>query len=93
MSWSVNFIGSPENVAKALESFNAGGDQSQVEYDAAKPHLIALVKNNFVTANHTYPQSAPTLKLTAYGSGSVAGGEQTQRSCIVNIEALSHKVV
>jgi predicted ATPase len=68
MSWSINFIGSPENVSKALElnSANLTG-QSKSEYDAALPHLKALVEQN---VNNNYPI---TVRIDANGHGDTTG--------------------
>ena len=51
MSWSVGFIGKTSNVVAALEAESAKLDTtSRLEYDAAKPFLIGLVKQNFEAA-------------------------------------------
>lgn len=48
MSWSVNYIGKPEKIAEALEQQSEKlTGQSKTEFDAALPHLCALVKQNF----------------------------------------------
>lgn len=87
MSWSIAFIGKPENVAKALEDNSAKlSGQSKTEFDAALPHLVALVKENF-------GQNSPTLKIAASGSGYSTGGEQVQRNCTVSIESLYGTIV
>jgi hypothetical protein len=80
MSWSVSMLGRPEKVAAALEE-HAGtlSGQSKVEYEAAAPHLVALVKQNF----------APTdivVKLEAAGSGYTEGGVEKNRSLSVKLE-------
>lgn len=68
MSWSINLIGSPENVGKALEA-NSGNlsGQSKVEYDAALPHIKALVEQN---VNNSYPIA---IKVDASGHGDTTG--------------------
>lgn len=82
MSWSITFIGKPENIARALEENSAKlNGQSKTEYDAALPHLLGLVKENFA-------QTSPTLKVTASGSGYSTNGEQVQRNCSVTIESI-----
>ena len=82
MSWSVQFIGKPENVATALEAESAKfSDQSKVEYDAALPHFVALVKENFGNIGQV-------LKFSASGHGYSVNGEQKNRQCLVNIEAI-----
>ena len=92
MSWNVSFIGKPENVVAALEKYMAdtpATDQSKIEYEAAKPHLIALVQNNFASKDSTYV--CPTIKIEASGSGSAKMTDppvQLQRSCTVKIEPM-----
>ena len=64
MSWSVNYIGSPENIVKALEANSEVlSGKSKEEYDDALPHIKALVSQNHSTS---YPV---TLKISANGHG------------------------
>lgn len=84
MSWTINFIGKPENVVTALEkhSNNLTG-ASKIEYDAALPHFVALIKENF--------GSNPLIvKIIASGHGyeHVEHGEQSYRQCSVIIEQI-----
>ena len=82
MSWSICFIGKPENVVTALEEQSKKMDgQSKVEYDAALPHFAALVKENFGNRQ-------AILKITASGHGYAVNEEQQNRQCTVNIETL-----
>jgi len=80
MSWSVNFIGKPEKVSEALmaQSAQMNGD-SKVEYDAALPHLVALVNENF-------GNDSP-VKLAASGHGT-AGGTNPNRYLTVTCEPI-----
>jgi hypothetical protein len=79
MSWSISYLGEPEKVAAALEEANSGlTDQSKEEWEAAKPHLIALVRMNI--GNNT------VVKLNASGSGSKQGGKLISSSCQVTLE-------
>lgn len=81
MSWSINFIGKPENVTKALEEHSAKLDgQSKVEYDDALPHLIGLVKQ-------TFGSQSPMMNLKASGHGYSDKGEQVSRQLSCNIES------
>lgn len=83
MSWSITFIGKPENVAIALEKESEKlNGQSKIEFDSALPHLIALVKENFGTY-------VPVIRLTANGHGV---GE-VSRNCQVNLEFLGGSIV
>ena len=95
MSWSVSFIGKPANVVQALEAHSekiVNNDQSKLEYDEAKPHLIGLVQQNFVTPGAS-GHKEPIIKLTASGSGYTKDGEQVQRSCTALIEGFYSELV
>lgn len=76
MSWSVFFIGTPEKVVNALEK-HAEGHQgtTKEEYDAALPHLIGLINQN-------YNKDADNviIKIDANGSGYA-----NTRTCNVSI--------
>jgi hypothetical protein len=97
MSWSIQFVGAPDKVVAALEAqsekFNG---QSKVEYDDAKPHLIALVQQNFVAEGED-GFLAPLVRLQANGSGSALAQKldqkfdppkQIQRSMSVHLESI-----
>jgi len=80
MSWSITFIGKPENVANALSEHSAKLDgQSKVEYDSALPHITGLVKENFGNQDQL-------VKVTANGHGYATNGEQKQRQCTASVE-------
>lgn len=86
MSWSVTFIGWPENVSKALQEHSSKIDgYSKVEYDAALPHLDALVTQNF-NSNAEY---SPVVKITASGHGQ----KDSYGYCVSSIETLSGVMV
>lgn len=75
MSWSIQTTGTVEEVVRALqrESFS---DQSKEEYDAALPHVIALVEQNI----------GGTVTLSASGSGvKDAEGNFTEKTCTVTL--------
>lgn len=80
MSWSIYKTGTVEEVIMALEENCKDypeGDQSKEEYDAAKPHLIALVKEN----------KSGKIDLSAYGHGSKnADGTYADKNCQVSIK-------
>lgn len=83
MSWSVTLIGNPDNIAKALEKESEIlSGNSKVEFDAALPHLLGLVKENFNTVQ------PPVLKIVASGHG-----YDNYRNCLVHIEHLTGKLV
>ena len=80
MSWSISFIGKPENVAKALNEHSDKLDgQSKLEYINALPNIIGIVSENFGNQDQL-------LKVTASGHGYAVNGEQKQRQCSVNVE-------
>lgn len=89
MSWSFQAIGKPERVVEAIEAAAAKQTgQCKLEFDAAKPHLVGLVRENFSVTD------TRLVKIQASGSGSCdynnkdADGNPVQayRSCSVLIE-------
>lgn len=94
MSWSISLIGKPENVAAELDKFNAGNEQSQAEFDAAKPHLQALLRENFVTEEGAAKgYSLPTIEFSASGSGTAVNGQPVSGNCAVSIQPKWTKLV
>ena len=77
MSWSVNKLGTPDEVIEHLnEQSNVLNGQSKEEYDEALPHMVAIVKQNI----------GGTVNLNAYGHGvKNADGVFYDRNCTVNI--------
>lgn len=89
MSWGVSFVGKPEAVAKALDEYSGKlSGQCRIEYDDAKPHLIALVRQKFTTdAGRAKGYGEPgMIALDASGSGSAVNGEQLNRDVQVSIK-------
>lgn len=84
MSWSVNIVGTPSKVVVALDEFKAGNDVSQKEFDDAKPHLQALVAQNFAKPDSGY--TAPIVTLKASGHGYNKDGEQVQSQLSASVE-------
>lgn len=92
MSWSVNYLGKASLVAKALDDESAKmSGQSKVEFDDAKPHLIALVIQNFTEDGH--PDALVRLNASGHGTatstagtGETAEPKQLTRSCTVSLE-------
>jgi hypothetical protein len=87
MSWNVSMIGTPEKVALALEE-HAGTmtGQSKVEYEAAAPHLAALVRQNFA-------QVPLVVKVEASGHGQTEGGVELSRCVSVKMEYSYAKIL
>ncbi len=86
MSWSIAFIGKPDKVAEAIEAeANKLTGASKDEYESAKPHLIALVKQNFVRHNGSHEAM---LHVKANGSGSSTTDGPIERSCQVSIQSI-----
>jgi hypothetical protein len=83
MSWSINFIGKPDGIVKALEDHSAKlNGASKEEFDAALPHLIALVKEN------SNKNADCIVKLSGNGHAYFDKGEKQYGTCSVNIEPL-----
>lgn len=90
MSWSVSFIGTPENISQRLtDNSEKLNGVSKEEYDAALPHLVALVGLNF---NKTYPMA---IQITANGHAYGNAGDETTgySNCNVTITALTGELV
>lgn len=87
MSWSIGFIGSPENISKALNE-NSGKltGNSKQEYDNALPHIEALVNQN---RNKTY---GVVLQVTASGHG-YKDVDQDYNNVMINIQTLGGQLV
>lgn len=82
MSWSLNVVGTRDNIRAALkaESSRLTG-QSKEEFDDALPHLDALLELNINTAN-----LQQLYELEASGHASFTDGRLTYRS--VNVSKL-----
>jgi hypothetical protein len=88
MSWSVNFIGTPEKIASALQKQSESlSGQSKEEFDEVLPHMVGLVKQNY---NKT---SEPVLKISASGHRFSGHGHDTYCNCTVHIENLGGVLV
>jgi hypothetical protein len=92
MSWSVSFFGTAEKVAEAIEAEGAKmTGQSKLEYEAAAPHLAALVRENFDKAEGANP---PLIRISASGHGLAnAEGGQVNRQCTVQLDRTYGKVL
>lgn len=65
MSWSISIIGKPKDIVTELEAKSGKfTDQSKVEFDDAKPHLVGLVNQIFTDSD-----VVPVVKLVASGHG------------------------
>lgn len=83
MSWSIAYIGTPKKISEALQNHSTKLEgNSKIEFDAALPHLQALVQLNQNTAQD------PIFKLTAAGHAYTG-----YSSCNVNIEPLPATLV
>lgn len=85
MSWTVSMIGRPAKVAEALDAHSETmTGQSRTEYDAALPHLKALVLENF---SHSVGGGAePCVRLEASGYRNAIDTAQTQLACSVKLD-------
>ena len=85
MSWNVTFIGKTENIVKALEAQSAKFEGlTKVEFDAALPHLVGLVNENWSKGE----TGNPVMKITAAGHG-----YDTYRQLTVNLEHTGAQIV
>lgn len=74
MSWIINVTGKPKDVVIKLEDHsNLINGQSKIEFDAALPHIVGLVNENFGTE---------IITISASGHGD---SDNTYRHCSVNI--------
>ena len=83
MSWSFNVAGTPEGIIKAMdgESLRLTGE-SRIEFDAAKPHLIGLLRLNVAAPT-------PAIRLTASGHAyKQSDGTVSYSNCSVRIEGI-----
>jgi hypothetical protein len=85
MSWSLMFIGNPENIVKALEEHSEKlNGASKTEFDSALPHIVGIVQQNF---NKAEGGTAPVLKVSASGHGYFSNEGPVNSSCQVSIES------
>lgn len=94
MSWSVSAVGEPEAVVRHLERYMAdqSPNQSKEEYDAAKPHLVALLRQNFATEKASEWAKGQLVSIDASGSGTKVNGEDVQRNCSVTLRTIGKLV-
>jgi hypothetical protein len=70
MSWSVNLVGKPEALKRALDAYGDKlTDQSKEEFDAAPPHLKGLL-------DAADEKSAVLLNASGHASFNVIDGER-----------------
>lgn len=94
MSWSVSLLGTPTAVAAALDAQSGSlSGASKDEFDAALPHLKALVLQNYLSDSAPGGYTAPLIDLDASGSGSSAQGKDFQRSCTVSVKPVWKKLL
>lgn len=85
MSYSATFIGHSANVAAALEEFsNTLSGPSRIEYDAAKPHFVELVKQNI---------GDKIVKIDVRGHGRVQDDVIVENQCQVTLQVFYGKLV
>lgn len=83
MSWGISFIGKSERVVEALKAQSEKlAGHSKEEYDAALPHMIALVEQNFGLANNEL------IQINANGHGHFQDNVTQNRKCNVQITSL-----
>lgn len=78
MSWFISIAGNTEELVKSLEQHSESLDgMSKIEFDAALPHIVGLVKQNFDNDQN----KLPLLSVEASGHG-----WDTYRQCVVSIK-------
>ena len=84
MSWSIDLIGETQAVVSELTRLSGpmSGD-SKIEYDAALPHMIGIVEQNYSVENH--PRII-RIKANGHGHGQ-------SRICNVNVETIHSLLV
>ena len=98
MSWSVSAVGEPEAVVRHLERYMAdqAPNQSKSEYDEAKPHLVALVKQNYATPGAPEYAKGALVSIEASGSGTCVRSGDTiadvHRQCSVTLKTIGRLV-
>ena len=66
MSWSINMIGTPEKLVEALKKHSETlSGKSKEEFDAALPHMIALIEEN----KGGYAKNALEISGSGHGYG------------------------
>lgn len=89
MSWSIMLIGHPDKVVAALETESTKlSGKSKDEFDAALPHLVGLVRQNYNSATDIQP----VLSVQASGHG-YENSEGAYNNCIVTIQTLAGVLV
>ncbi len=79
MSYSVDFVGTVEEVQKQVESHQCGFPEGQAEYDAAKPHLLGLLALNT-------PSEYNNIHVQASGHANRPTVGPRQSTCFAKIE-------
>lgn len=91
MSWSKTLIGKAPAVVRELKAYSEklNGD-SKAEYDAALPHMVALVSQNFVSDSaKAKGYLEQTLHVEASGHGSTWDGAMQQSTFTCKITTLA----
>lgn len=84
MSYSASFIGTPENIIKALqaESERLTG-QSKIEFDNVLPNIVSLIGQNFSAENPVTP-----LKVNVSGHVYTSNGKPIYGTCFFSMETV-----
>jgi hypothetical protein len=91
MSWSISLIGKADKIKEKLKAkleaiSKDSKDACRVEFEAALPHLLGLIEQNYVTEDGRNRGCQDSiLHLEASGSGIGIDGVPLQRSVRVNL--------
>lgn len=92
MSWSIQLIGSPENIITALDEESAKLDgESKAEFDEVLPAFKTLVQANTTVEGEGFVQ--PLLRLEASGHGYSRNGKRVSCTAVVKLEQLYGRIV
>ncbi len=84
MSWSINVIGKPDAVKRALvKQSKALAGQSKEEFDAASLAIETLLDQNVANG---------VVQLDANGHASLTDGKKTYGTCSVSLKTLGQIV-
>lgn len=88
MSWSANYVGTPEKIIEALTKDAARqSGKSKEEFDAALPHMVGLLKQNHNS------NGVVIVKIDANGHGYSSEQGNTYGTCNVEIKQVGNNVL
>lgn len=93
MSWSISFVGTPQNVAAAVEGYApqlSGG--SRAEYEKVAPSIVNLIRQN-----HANPEAGYVGRLILVRAAGTAAADKAgvplSGTCKVTVENIDAQPV